>query len=598
MKNCLMCSEPFSGKRSDSLYCSNSCKAKYFEQKKKGELPKNGLNGLTINPLNHQNKSDSSFDSFQFDGSIEKKKVKSVDAEDLTPFDNLVDDWNELDRIYLPENNLNNGKENKLIKILGLKTNNTKSELPAKFIIKEIAKDNPLYLINKNKISQAETYIEKCNTEIERLNSLLKKVENDTGNIFVYGGVAGGIALAGFFYTPPPNDIKALETSKNPYAKRNHNKFKKENSNTNTQNIFTTVISLIIGGTVGAILKSEYKENNNVSKTQALIFYNSKLKEITAIKKDLIEQKEQLIKANYFVKNKIIETIEVQNPEYEKALLQLNKDKANLGAIDLNKPFDKQNSLMDFETLKNKPFEGLNIQPLNKISDNEKRNPLETDKVSSMKKISNMKFELLNFKGKWNEFFGLPQTNFFCVIHGMSGEGKTNFSIQFAKYLAENFGNVLYVSGEEGFAPTFQQKIKALGADNIPRLYAADIRTGQEILTEIDNKYHFIVIDSVNNMDIDPDMMKAIRNKFRKSGIIAICQSTKDGKIRGSYQIVHDSDIAVRVTNGIAITTKNRFKEKHQEFNVFEAYRKPKLCIVKKLGNTDNGDDLIFKNTI
>ena len=203
----------------------------------------------------------------------------------------------------------------------------------------------------------------------------------------------------------------------------------------------------------------------------------------------------------------------------------------------------------------------------------------------------------MNFKGKWLNFFGLPQTNFFCVLHGMSGEGKTNFSIQFAKYLAENFGNVLYVSGEEGFAPTFQQKIKALGANTVARLYAADIRTGEEILTEIPNKYHFIVIDSVNNMDIDPDMMKEIRRKYKQSGIIAICQSTKDGKIRGSYQIVHDSDIAVKVVNGIAITTKNRFKEKHQEFDVFAAYGKPKLNDSKNYKPNEDSE-LNFMNTV
>ena len=180
----------------------------------------------------------------------------------------------------------------------------------------------------------------------------------------------------------------------------------------------------------------------------------------------------------------------------------------------------------------------------------------------------------------------------------MSGEGKTNFSIQLAKYLAENFGDVLYVSGEEGFAPTFQQKIKDLGADSIPRLYAADIRTGQEIITSIPNRYHFIVIDSINNMDIDPDMMKAIRQKFKQSGIIAICQSTKDGKIRGSYQIVHDSDIAIKVVNGMATTTKNRFKEKDQKFDVFVVYNKSKLRIIKKTGTDDDFGRLDFNNTI
>ena len=99
-------------------------------------------------------------------------------------------------------------------------------------------------------------------------------------------------------------------------------------------------------------------------------------------------------------------------------------------------------------------------------------------------------------------------------------------------------------------------------------------------------------------MDIDPDMMKAIRQKFKQSGIIAICQSTKDGKIRGSYQIVHDNDIAVKVVNGLATTTKNRFKEKNQEFDVFAVYNKSKLRIIKKTGTDDDFGRLDFNNTI
>jgi hypothetical protein len=38
----------------------------------------------------------------------------------------------------------------------------------------------------------------------------------------------------------------------------------------------------------------------------------------------------------------------------------------------------------------------------------------------------------------------------------------------------------------------------------------------------------------------------------------------------GSYEIVHDSDIAVKVEMGVASTTKNRFKEKGMTLNVFE----------------------------
>lgn len=70
-------------------------------------------------------------------------------------------------------------------------------------------------------------------------------------------------------------------------------------------------------------------------------------------------------------------------------------------------------------------------------------------------------------------------------------------------------------------------------------------------------------------MKIDADKMKKLREHYKKSALITMSQSTKDGKMRGSCEIVHDSDMAVRVENGVANTTKNRFKEKDMKLKVF-----------------------------
>lgn len=56
--------------------------------------------------------------------------------------------------------------------------------------------------------------------------------------------------------------------------------------------------------------------------------------------------------------------------------------------------------------------------------------------------------------------------------------------------------------------------------------------------------------------------MKKLRSRYKGFALVTISQSTKDGKMRGLYEIAHDLDMAVKVENGIARTTKNRFKEK------------------------------------
>jgi len=203
---------------------------------------------------------------------------------------------------------------------------------------------------------------------------------------------------------------------------------------------------------------------------------------------------------------------------------------------------------------------------------------MTSDKIINSKDLATMDYKALNFRNKWNDLFGYPSINFHCVIHGMSGEGKSTFAIQFANYLAQNFGSVIYVSGEEGFNKTLKDKFMNNHATS-DDLYIADLRTYEDITKEIPpNDYNFIFIDSLDTMKIDAEKMKKLRELYKTTALITISQSTKDGKMRGSYEIVHDSDIAVCVENGIAITTKNRFKEKNMKLKVFEQQkaREPK----------------------
>lgn len=71
-------------------------------------------------------------------------------------------------------------------------------------------------------------------------------------------------------------------------------------------------------------------------------------------------------------------------------------------------------------------------------------------------------------------------------------------------------------------------------------------------------------------MGIGASELKELRILYSNSALVTISQSTKDGKMRGSYEIIHDSDIAVSVSSGIAETVKNRFLEKGRKFEIFE----------------------------
>lgn len=189
--------------------------------------------------------------------------------------------------------------------------------------------------------------------------------------------------------------------------------------------------------------------------------------------------------------------------------------------------------------------------------------------IISSQQLQLMNFDTLCFEGRWHTLLGDTSLNFFCVIHGLPGHGKSTFAIQLAKYLADNFGKTIYISGEEGFSKTFKDKFINSNAASI-LLDVADLRTYEDIVRVVPaESYRFIFIDSLDNMKINATKMKAIRAKFKNAALITISQSTKGGQMRGSQEIIHDSDIAIEVVNLLATTTKNRFKEKGMTYEVF-----------------------------
>jgi len=597
MKNCLLCGQPFSGKRKDALYCSGTCKAKYSELKRN-----KGLSGLQLQP--EQNSI--------VDKPTEKMPyANTVDAMDLEPFVNILGDFGEVDFNTTELNQENNSTESNI-------GNQGKEEmeedepeiiLPAQYITKIEKQDDLTHKWYSALLANCKSDIKMCEDQINRLKNLIIEEENKNGSGYLLAGAGLGIgAPLAYNYlknneTPTPlepnkiNDKNGKPVSFLSAKKRYQRKKLLEEKPTEEKSGFG----------VWEIAKSATEVSREAEKAQKIKEYQGFIAECQGLLKTLkINQsfyEREMTKRPAFV-NKEVRAL---NPAYTNAQNKIEAEKlkkeTQRKTQAQNFKSHSENNTADYDKDLSGVSDDENTTALNEIknSNNEpkKTKNLETDKIFSMKKIEGLKHQLLNFTGKWYDFFGQPQTNFFLVVHGMSGEGKSHFAMQFGKYLAERFGNVLYISGEEGFASTFQQKITALGA-SVDRYYATEIKTGEGVLKDVPNQYHFIIIDSLNNMGIDTELMRAIRTQYKQSGIIAICQSTKDGKIRGSYEIVHDSDMAVKVVNGIATTTKNRFKEKHQDFNVFAVYdkkSKPNLLLDKKKSEDKYlGED--FDNTV
>lgn len=545
IRRCKNCNKPIAPeKKAIAEFCNPSCKARYHEKKKSGA------------------------------------KIKITETENLEPVSNTINGLNF-------ENTITNNQNTEHSPKSEISDTTPEVILPEQFIIKVTKEETPNYKFNNGQLSLCRKYIATCENEIKRLTNAIETEKNRNGAGFCLAGAASGAMIGNKIATPkqqPPKDGEITLWSKSgtkiPLSENRQHLKKEIEQNNAGKKLLYSALGGLLGFGFGKVLSDATQDSREQSKIenikkyqQQIIVYENNLQSFKQMEPQLLSELSKF--SQYIDKEE-----KVLNPAYTEALNQQKKRESTIEGLSGSSGVTQQNN----NVIKQQSTE------------------FENDKITSMQNIVDMKFILLNFKGKWREFFGLPQTNFFCVIHGAAGEGKSTFAIQLAKYCAGDFGNVLIVSGEEGFAPTFQQKIKLLGA-NVANLYAGDIRTGIELLNEVPtNKFHFIVIDSLNNMGIDHEIMKQIRNKFKHSAIIAICQNTKDGKMRGSYEIIHDSDITVKVTNGIAVTTKNRFKQKDQKFDVFEGMSKKEtqniLPEVKKQQNENKGMDSDLRNTI
>lgn len=179
--------------------------------------------------------------------------------------------------------------------------------------------------------------------------------------------------------------------------------------------------------------------------------------------------------------------------------------------------------------------------------------------VSNVISLSEMKernFDIYYFSEEYSSLIGNPEKNFSAIIYGESGHGKSTWSIDFSNYLAENFGKLLYNSSEEGFSYSLQNKLAKYHNDNIR---ISQFKRYKDLKAEIKaNKYSFIVIDSLNDMELTEEQFTELINMG--IAIVFILQATKGGNFKGSNKFAHDTDIRIKLENYKPILEKSRFK--------------------------------------
>lgn len=156
-----------------------------------------------------------------------------------------------------------------------------------------------------------------------------------------------------------------------------------------------------------------------------------------------------------------------------------------------------------------------------------------------------LKDDGLRFTGRWRELFNSPTKGFSALVYGMPKSGKSTLAIDFAGYLARNFGRVLYASIEEGARGTVAERIERL------RVGHPDLLVSNHLPADLSG-YRFIFIDSVSRGRMDIDQLRDLIRDWPEVGFVFIFHVTKDGMPRGSAEFQHEVDVIVEVKDGYA----------------------------------------------
>jgi uncharacterized protein YihD (DUF1040 family) len=179
----------------------------------------------------------------------------------------------------------------------------------------------------------------------------------------------------------------------------------------------------------------------------------------------------------------------------------------------------------------------------------------------SSTKLANMEFETIGLHDKYKKLIGDPSVGFTAMVYGLPKSGKSTLCIDFAHYLAQNHGKVLYVALEEGFGYTLKEKFERLNAIH-PNLIIADT------IPQNLSQYNFVFIDSVSKAGMSIEQLIKLHKQFPQTAFVFIFHSTKDGNFRGGQGFAHEVDCIIDVADGVA-KGNGRFGV-GGEINVFE----------------------------
>ncbi len=174
---------------------------------------------------------------------------------------------------------------------------------------------------------------------------------------------------------------------------------------------------------------------------------------------------------------------------------------------------------------------------------------MKLKRAKSVTEILNKKFDLLPFDGEWNDSVGCPELKGSWIIWGESGNGKTRFAMQLAKYLTR-FCKVAYIPLEEGVSLSLKKALKETNMQACGNQFIVLEEDMEQLIIRLNKQKspRVIFIDSLQYSGLNYTNYKKLRADFPNKLFIFI--SHAEGKLpegRVGKKVRYDAFVKIRV---------------------------------------------------
>lgn len=179
----------------------------------------------------------------------------------------------------------------------------------------------------------------------------------------------------------------------------------------------------------------------------------------------------------------------------------------------------------------------------------------------SPKQVQSMNIPSFPFEGEWEKAFGHPDRTGTWIIWGNSGNGKSSFVMQLAKYLCR-FAKVAYDSLEESTGLSLKNSLVRHKMEEVNRRFVILDRESMEELSERLSKRRspeIVIIDSLQYSGLTYATYKAMKEKHANKLLIFISHAEgMNPEGRAAKKVAYDADVKIFV-QGFRAMCKGRF---------------------------------------